>query len=101
MDTLRVFIRFCERIDGVSQNLSEAVISPTLDNGENQRDVILESGSAEELLTYLNRFQYASFTHTLLLLLWRTGLRMGAVRAVDLVDYPNSDEDASSVYFVR
>ena len=87
MDTIRVFIKFCERIDAVSENLHQSVVSPSLSDEEDHRDVHLDSDSADDLLTYLDRFQYASFTHTLLLLLWRTGLRMGAVRAVDLVDY--------------
>ncbi len=80
MDTLRVFVRFYESIDAVEPNLHSKVVSPTLSDGVGQRDVKLEAEEAEEVLDYLSRFEYASFAHKLLLLLWRTGLRMGSGR---------------------
>lgn len=92
MDTLRVFVRFCESIDAVEPDLHSKVISPTLSDGVGQRDVKLGAEEAEELLEYLGRFEYASFAHTLLLLLWRTGLRMGSVRALDLNDFDPENE---------
>ncbi|POG54857.1 tyrosine-type recombinase/integrase [Haloferax marisrubri] len=87
MDTVRVFIRFCERIDAVRPNLSESVVSPSLSDGENQRETILTSEAATEILNRLERFEYASFNHTLLILLWRTGMRLGAARGLDIQDY--------------
>lgn len=87
MDTLRVFIRFCERIDGVPKNLSEKIQSPSLAAGENRRTVLLDHEDASSLLSYLERFRYASFDHVLLLLLWRTGVRTGGVRTLDVTDY--------------
>jgi site-specific recombinase XerD len=87
MDTLRAFVRFCERIDGAENNLSESVVSPTLADGENERDTMIEPERAAEILSYLNRFQYASFKHVLMRLLWRTGMRTGGARAIDLSDY--------------
>ncbi len=91
MDTLRVFIRFCESIDAVKNDLHTAVLSPTLSDGENQRDVMLDSEEARALLDYLGRFQYASRSHTLLALLWHTGLRVGAAHSLDVEDY-DADE---------
>ena len=43
MDTLRVFIRWCEAIDAVPQDLSEKVVSPSLSKGENTRDVMVDA----------------------------------------------------------
>lgn len=87
IDTLRVFIRFCESIDAVRQDLSEKVISPSLSAGEDQRDVMLHSERADRILEYIDRFEYASFDHVLLRLLWRTGMRTGTVQALDVDDY--------------
>lgn len=91
MDTLRVFIRWCETIDAVEPDLSTKVLSPNLSNGENQRDVMLETNEAESLLNYLGRFDYASLEHTLLLLLWKTGMRIGAVQGLDVEDYDSTE----------
>ena len=87
MDTLRVFIRWCESIDAVKRDLHTSVLSPTLSDGENQRDVMLDPEEAEALLDYLGQFQYASRAHTLLTLLWHTGLRIGGAYALDVSDY--------------
>lgn len=81
MDTLRVFIRWCESIDAVETDLHTSVLSPTLNDGENPRDAMIYSDEAEALLDYLGRFQYASRAHTLLALLWHTGLRIGSAYA--------------------
>jgi integrase len=87
MDTIRVFIRFCESIDAVSTGLYEKVLSPTLDTGDNQREVMLDDDDAEELLDYLRRFEYASLDHVIIALLWHTGLRAGGARALDVDDF--------------
>ena len=42
MDTLRVFIRWCESIDAVTQNLSEKVLPPSLSKGKNERDEMVD-----------------------------------------------------------
>lgn len=86
LDTLRVFIRFCESINGVRQDLSQAVKSPKLEQGDNQREVIVEQEQAEEIIDYLRKYEYCSLRHVYALLLWRTGMRIGATRALDVGD---------------
>ncbi len=68
---------------------------PTLSDGVGQRDVKLDTEEAEELLEHLGRFNYATFGHTLLLLLWRTGLRMGSAHALEFDDLNPEDECVS------
>lgn len=92
MDTLRVFLRFCESIDAVVSDLHSKVMSPTLSDGVGQRDVKLDTDEAKNLLEYLGRFEYATFAHTLLLLLWRTGMRIGSIRALDVGDFDTSEQ---------
>ncbi|MHB9285950.1 tyrosine-type recombinase/integrase [Halobacteriales archaeon Cl-PHB] len=87
MDTLRVFIRWCESIDAVRPDLHTKVLSPDLAQGENQRDVKLDAADADTILTYLDRFEYASFDHVVMTLLWRTGMRTGTAHALDVADY--------------
>jgi site-specific recombinase XerD len=92
MDTLRVFVRFCERIDGVHPDLHTKVVSPSLAPDEDQRDAMLEADTADDVLAYLRRFRYASRDHLVAEVLWHTGMRTGSLRAVDIDDYHPDDE---------
>jgi integrase len=87
MDTVRVFIRWCESIDAVEQDLSTKVQSPAITAEENTRDIKLDPEDAETALNYLGKYHYASVYHVTLTLLWRSMMRRGAVRALDIQDY--------------
>ena len=58
MDTLRVFSRWRETIDAVPIDLSAKVRSPTLTDGENQRDVRLDSETAAAVLVHLGKYEW-------------------------------------------
>lgn len=92
MDTLRVFVRWCESIDAVLPDLSEKVVSPTLSDGDNQRDVLVQTDRAEEILEHLGKYEYASFAHVTLTLVWQTGMRTGTLRALDVRDYDSEEQ---------
>ncbi|WP_224447809.1 tyrosine-type recombinase/integrase [Haloprofundus salilacus] len=83
--TIRAFLKFCERIDGVPHRLHEKVELPDAGDGEH-RDTIMEAKRAEKILEHLSQFKYASREHALFLLLWRTGIRVGAARGIDVKD---------------
>jgi len=84
MDTLRVFLRFCESLDGVRDGVAESVVSPTVDREDNVSGAILPTDRTETILAYLAKYNYASIHHVLLRILWETGCRMGAARAIDV-----------------
>ena len=92
MDTLRVFIRWCEKMQIVEENLSNAVESPTLSSDENSRDEYVSEDEADIILDQLDRFKYASRDHVVTTLLWNTGLRTCSIRSLDLGDV-NIDEE--------
>lgn len=92
MDTLRVFIRWLENIDGVEQDLHTKVRSPTLSDTEKSRDVMLDSERADRALDYLRKYKYASRQHVVLSLLWHTMMRVGAVHALDVDDYKPGEQ---------
>jgi len=87
MDTLRVFIRWLEQVDGTEQDLSTKVRSPSLTPEQNTRDVMLDSEQATKGLAYLEKYQYATLGHVTIALLWHTMMRVGAAHALDLDDY--------------
>lgn len=95
MDTLRVFVRWLETIDGVEQELHKKVRSPDLSHGDNVRDVMLDSDDAEAMLEHLERFEYASIRHVTATLLWHTMVRMGTLRALDVEDYNREEQSLS------
>ncbi|WP_254808440.1 tyrosine-type recombinase/integrase [Natronosalvus amylolyticus] len=90
IDTLRGFLAYMARLDYVDDDLVDVADSPTLSKGDNVRDDEVEADVATQILQRLDRFDYASMRHALILLLWRTSMRTGAVRSLDLGDYnPN------------
>ena len=84
--TLRSFLKFAADIDAVPPNLFDQVQLPTMKNGEDVSETTLDPERAVAILDYLEKAHPASREHILLLLLWRTGARSGAVRGLDLQD---------------
>lgn len=91
LQTLRVFIRFCESINAVRDGLSEKVRMPTVASSDERSQAMLSSERAEDVLQYLRRFEYASRFHVVIELLWHTGIRMGALHALDVNDFHYDD----------
>jgi len=92
MDTLRVFIKWLESIDGVEQDLHAKVLSPTLTGNDNIRSVMLEAERTEQILSYLRKYEYASRPHVALELMWHTMMRVGAIHALDCADYDSANQ---------
>jgi hypothetical protein len=85
-------VKWCESIDGVEQDLYNKVLSPPLNGGDRERDVLLDSDAATDILDHLARFEYASLQQALLTLLWRCGAQSGTVRSFDLRDYDRENQ---------
>lgn len=98
LDCLRSFIRWCESIDAVEQDLHNKVLSPSLSQGDRQRDVLIDSETATEILEHLSRFEYASLHHVLLTILWQCGVRSGTLRAFDLRDYDEDNQRLRAIH---
>ncbi len=90
LSTVRQFVKFCESIDAVAGGVSEKIVLP--DRDRNARTETLESDDATAILSYLRKYHYASRTHTLMALLWHTGIRTGTVRALDVSDLQAEQE---------
>nr|WP_233563253.1 tyrosine-type recombinase/integrase [Haloarcula sp. Atlit-7R] len=89
--TLRLFLRFCASIDAVEPGLDERIILPTT-TAKDAREVLLPKDQADEILAYLERFQYATLEHALIGVLWHTGLRVGAAVGLDNRDYDPDEQ---------
>jgi integrase len=86
MSTLRVFLKWAGSMEAVPEDLYTKVMVPRVKRGERHRDEMLEADEAKEILQYLSTYEYASIEHTLLALLWETGIRIGAAFSIDLED---------------
>ncbi|GAB3676724.1 tyrosine-type recombinase/integrase [Halopiger thermotolerans] len=84
--TLRAFLRFCGEIDAVKEGLYDQVPLPRLDGQEEVSNSTLDPDRAIEIVDWLNRYEYASRMHVIVLMLWHTGCRVGELRALDLGD---------------
>lgn len=98
--TLRAFLRFAAEIDAVPEDLREKVPLPTVSGGENVSETTLDPERANEILDYLEVYEYASFRHTLFLLMFHTGARAGAIRGLDLRDL-DLDKNQPKIRFVH
>nr|ABQ75821.1 hypothetical protein [uncultured haloarchaeon] len=94
LDTLSLLLRWCESVNAVKPNLHEKVeaLTSTLDKSDEQADSILTSDEAEALIQYQRKFEYASCPHVIVEILWHTGIRLGALRALDVDDYDSTAE---------
>ncbi|WP_353617834.1 tyrosine-type recombinase/integrase [Natranaeroarchaeum aerophilus] len=92
MATLRVFVKWLESIEAVSNDLHTKVQLPSLAADDNIRDAILGPERAAEILEQLRTYNYASLKHVTIALLWHTMMRRGSARAVDVGDYSPTEQ---------
>jgi len=87
LDTLRVFLEFCERIEAVPEHVHEKVSSPPITGNGDQSNEMIEPEEVDRILAYLDKWEHASLTHVVFHLLWHTGMRSGSARGLDVDDY--------------
>ncbi|MFT4950078.1 MAG: site-specific recombinase XerD [Natronomonas sp.] len=82
LTALRKFISWCEGRNLIDDSLSENMIIPT--DRDTSRDTTLAPERVEDILAYLQTYEYASQRHALFALLWDTGIRIGAARSLNV-----------------
>lgn len=86
LTAVRSFVKWCESINACSEALHRDVVLPSLDYKEDVRDNVIDKETMDEILDYLNQYEYASFKHALLLTAWETHLRTGSLHSLDVED---------------
>ena len=87
-----MFVKWCERIDAIDQGMHDKILLPNLSKHEDQRDAMLDSEDADQLIEYLRQFEFGTRTHALIEVLWHTGMRIGAAHSLDLEDYDAEEQ---------
>ncbi|AKU06525.1 tyrosine-type recombinase/integrase [Haloferax gibbonsii] len=96
LSSVRMALDFWSDLDAVEDGLREKLHAPELPDGAEARSIHLEPDTAETILEYLDRYHYASRMHAVMALIWRTGMRRGTVRGLDVGDL-NEDEHAIQI----
>jgi len=84
LSVLRLFLAFCARMQWCDEHLSESIVLPRR-NGQ-ARHTAIDADRVESILNQLEEYRYASVDHVILALLWTTGVRIGALRSLDIDD---------------
>jgi site-specific recombinase XerD len=84
MSSLRKFVRWCESRELIESGIADGIIMP--DVSDDSRDAHISPEEAKAVLEYLEKYEYATIMHALFALLWDTGIRIGAARALNVAD---------------
>jgi site-specific recombinase XerD len=90
LSTLRVVLKWAEDYGAAPLGLHERVRVP--DREDDARSDTIAPGRAEDILEYCEMYEYATKYHALFKLLWDSGIRIGAARAIDLDDFHPDEE---------
>ncbi|WP_330630648.1 tyrosine-type recombinase/integrase [Halocatena halophila] len=99
LSTLRVFFRFCAKLDAVSNGFAENVPEMNISKNEMAKDDDIDVNRLEDILEYCEKFEYATHRHVIILLFWHTGMRLGSLSSLDVGDYNN--ENGRAYLYVR
>jgi len=86
LSCLRRFIHHCEKIEAVKSGLLDKVPDARIPNESQTRDEKVDHETAEAVLSYLRRFDYASRRHAIFKLVWHTAFRTITLRCIDIDD---------------
>lgn len=84
---LRQFLKFCIEIDAVEESMPDKVGVVNLDYEENVNDAFIGVEKVRSALSYLQKHEYASRNHVIILLAWETGARAGGLHSLDANDF--------------
>ena len=87
IQTLRIFIRWCESVGVIENDVSENIIVPTVSDSEKARDVHITHDRATQIIEYLCRYEWASRKHLVFHILYHTGMRRSSLHALDVDDW--------------
>jgi integrase len=81
------FLTFCENIEAVQPGMADRVPMPNVPEQDQVSDVTPSDEAVEGIRTYYRKYEYASRRQAIFELIAEVGLRMGAIRAIDLEDF--------------
>ncbi|WP_323676919.1 tyrosine-type recombinase/integrase [Halorubellus sp. PRR65] len=96
---LRVFIKWCGRREYVDFALYERVDVPSLPTEDAVSEDTLRLPQAEDILRYLQKYEYASRNHAMFYTMWHTGCRISGAISLDLDDLTRNNKQQPILKF--
>jgi len=90
LSALRAFLNWCSSMGLIESWVVDDMILNEPD--DKVRSEMLDADRADQIRDYLDNFEYATLRHALFALLWDTGMRLGAARAIDVGDYHSEEQ---------
>lgn len=87
MRTIKNFIEYSATIQAVPAGISDLIQIPKVSKDDEICDDFLTRQEATDILRYLDTYEYASNRHVTFLLLWKGGMRLSGLRALDKSDF--------------
>lgn len=87
LHTLRVFLRWAEQADLVSEGTADKVVIPNVSSQDKARDTAISRDRAKDVIDYLCRYKWASTAHIVFHTLYHCGMRRSGLRALDVSDW--------------
>ena len=84
---LQRFLRFCETIEAVEEDLADRTPLPNVPPEEEVNYTVPSDDEVEQIQAYYRQFGYASRRQVVFDLIAEVGIRLGAVRGIDLGDF--------------
>lgn len=92
---VRRFLKWATNVDAVDPELPDKI---TVTDHDDARERALGPEAAEQVLSHLRKFKYATRHHVTLELLWHGGMRLGALRGIDVDNYHPNPDDADGPF---
>jgi len=91
VSTMRKFFEYLSDIKGVPSDFHERIRLPTLHEGEDVSEEVLNAERANSILNHLRQWKYATTAHVSFLIFWRTSCRLGGLQALDVEDFDREE----------
>lgn len=87
LSNIRVFIKWCERIEIVEEGLTDAIKMPNLEPSDIVSHTRIEPETAAQIREYYDDLPYVPRKYAMWSLMWSVLLRVGGLRSLDLDHY--------------
>jgi len=103
MSTLKNWLEYLASVEVVDDDLPEKVDVPLVPPEDRSSDTKLSTEAAVALLEHYrtSSTDYATRAHAILELIWHTGARVGAIRALDVMDMRETDQGERYLQFAN
>ena len=94
---VKTFLIWCERASMVNRGVGQDIEVPTISVEDAASQEYISSDAAQDVLSYLETYHYATRNHAVFLVLWETGCRISGAMSLDVSDLHSSENHISFV----